>query len=197
MESVMEIIEFLVNICDGTKLLYRKGLSNHPYNVLLQGVKFLWDCVTGRRIENSYGCIMADEMGLGKTLQCIALMWTLLRQSPDFKPEIEKVIVVSPSSLVRNWYNEVGKWLGGRLQPLAIDGGSKDEIDRKLGIWFILFSITGVSYRLKNKINSLEMQNWWRRLIQIYIKVILFLLLHCFIILSINLTKLLNFRLKQ
>jgi len=72
-------------------------------------------------------------MGLGKTLQCITLMWTLLRQSPDCKPEIEKAMVVSPSSLVRNWYNEVEKWLGGRIQPLAIDGGSKEEIDRKLG----------------------------------------------------------------
>ncbi|XP_075997695.1 DNA repair and recombination protein RAD54-like [Genypterus blacodes] len=97
-----------------------------------EGVKFLWDCVTGRRIAGSYGCIMADEMGLGKTLQCIALMWTLLRQSPDAKPEIEKAIVVSPSSLVRNWHNELGKWLGGRITPLAIDGGSKEEIDRLL-----------------------------------------------------------------
>ncbi|TRZ02633.1 hypothetical protein DNTS_000620 [Danionella cerebrum] len=97
-----------------------------------EGVKFLWECVTGRRIENSYGCIMADEMGLGKTLQCITLIWTLLRQSPDCKPEIDKVIVVSPSSLVRNWYNEVGKWLGARVQPVAIDGGSKEEIDSKL-----------------------------------------------------------------
>ncbi|NWR06804.1 RAD54 protein, partial [Paradoxornis webbianus] len=97
-----------------------------------EGVKFLWDCVTSRRIPGSHGCIMADEMGLGKTLQCITLMWTLLRQSPDCKPEIEKAVVVSPSSLVRNWYNEVEKWLGGRIQPLAIDGGSKDEIDRKL-----------------------------------------------------------------
>uniref|UniRef100_A0A8C5DDD8 RAD54 like n=1 Tax=Gouania willdenowi TaxID=441366 RepID=A0A8C5DDD8_GOUWI len=65
-----------------------------------EGVKFLWECVTGRRIPGSYGCIMADEMGLGKTLQCIALMWTPLRQSPDAKPEIDKDIVVSPSSLV-------------------------------------------------------------------------------------------------
>ncbi|NWY42136.1 RAD54 protein, partial [Sylvia atricapilla] len=97
-----------------------------------EGVKFLWDCVTSRRIPGSHGCIMADEMGLGKTLQCITLMWTLLRQSPDCKPEIEKAVVVSPSSLVKNWYNEVEKWLGGRIQPLAIDGGSKDEIDRKL-----------------------------------------------------------------
>ncbi|XP_041791523.1 DNA repair and recombination protein RAD54-like isoform X1 [Chelmon rostratus] len=97
-----------------------------------EGVKFLWECATGRRISGSYGCIMADEMGLGKTLQCITLMWTLLRQSPDAKPEIDKAIVVSPSSLVRNWYNEVGKWLGGRVTPVAIDGGSKDEIDRQL-----------------------------------------------------------------
>lgn len=28
----------------------------------VKGVKFLWDCVTGRRIEGSFGCIMADEM---------------------------------------------------------------------------------------------------------------------------------------
>ncbi|XP_045905125.1 DNA repair and recombination protein RAD54-like isoform X1 [Micropterus dolomieu] len=97
-----------------------------------EGVKFLWECVTGRRISGSYGCIMADEMGLGKTLQCITLMWTLLRQSPDSKPEIDKAIVVSPSSLVRNWYNEVEKWLGGRVTPVAIDGGSKEGIDRQL-----------------------------------------------------------------
>lgn len=77
---------------------------------------------------------MADEMGLGKTLQCITLMWTLLRQSPDCKPEIDKAMVVAPSSLVKNWYNEVEKWLGGRIQPLAIDGGSKHEIDNKLGM---------------------------------------------------------------
>ncbi|XP_073420051.1 DNA repair and recombination protein RAD54-like isoform X2 [Dendrobates tinctorius] len=75
---------------------------------------------------------MADEMGLGKTLQCIALMWTLLKQSPDCTPEIDKVVVVCPSSLVKNWYSEVGKWLQGRIEPLAIDGGSKKEIDQKL-----------------------------------------------------------------
>jgi len=43
-----------------------------------EGVKFLYDCVTGERIKGSFGCIMADEMGLGKTLQCITLIWTLV-----------------------------------------------------------------------------------------------------------------------
>ena len=47
---------------------------------------------------------------------------------------IEKAIIVTPSSLVKNWANELIKWLHGRINPLAIDSGSKDEIDRNLGL---------------------------------------------------------------
>ncbi|XP_050593581.1 DNA repair and recombination protein RAD54-like isoform X1 [Bombus affinis] len=97
-----------------------------------EGVKFMYECVTGKRIEGAYGCIMADEMGLGKTLQCITLLWTLLKQGPEAKPLIEKAIIVAPSSLVKNWYNEIFKWLKNRVQPLAIDGGNKVDIDTKL-----------------------------------------------------------------
>lgn len=64
-------------------------------------------------VDNQYGSIMADEMGLGKTLQCIALMWTLLKQSPHpGKPTIEKCIIACPSSLVKNWANELGELAG-------------------------------------------------------------------------------------
>ncbi len=97
-----------------------------------EGVKFMFDCVTGVQIPENYGCIMADEMGLGKTLQCITLTWTLLKQGPDCKPLIDKAIIVTPSSLVKNWYNEINKWLQGKIQGLAIDGGGKEEIDKKL-----------------------------------------------------------------
>ena len=76
-----------------------------------EGVKFLYDCVTGTQIPDSFGCIMADEMGLGKTLQCITLLWTLLRQSPTGKPEFNKAVIVTPASLVKNWDKEVDKWL--------------------------------------------------------------------------------------
>ncbi|SCU80371.1 LAME_0B02806g1_1 [Lachancea meyersii CBS 8951] len=73
--------------------------------------------------RGAYGCIMADEMGLGKTLQCIALLWTLLRQGPTGKRTIEKCIIVCPSSLVNNWANELVKWLGrGTCPALPIDG---------------------------------------------------------------------------
>ncbi|KAM9762081.1 LOW QUALITY PROTEIN: DNA repair and recombination protein RAD54-like [Menidia menidia] len=97
-----------------------------------EGVRFLWECVTGRRLPGAHGCILADDMGLGKTLQCVALLWTLLRQSPAGPPDVHRALVVAPSSLVRNWHQEIRKWLGGRLGATAIDGGSKEEIDRKL-----------------------------------------------------------------
>ncbi|XP_074029572.1 DNA repair and recombination protein RAD54-like okr isoform X2 [Leptinotarsa decemlineata] len=88
-----------------------------------EGVKFMYDCVTGIQIPGSHGCIMADEMGLGKTLQCITLLWTLVRQGPEAKPTIDKGIIVCPSSLVKNWSNEIDKWLKGRLQSMIMDGG--------------------------------------------------------------------------
>ncbi|KAI6178756.1 DNA repair and recombination protein RAD54-like [Aphelenchoides besseyi] len=74
-----------------------------------EGVKFMYDCVTGRQIENFHGCIMADEMGLGKTLQCITLMWTLL-----------------------NWDKEINKWLAGRINSLPIDSGKRETITQNL-----------------------------------------------------------------
>lgn len=106
-------------------------------------------------VDNQYGCIMADEMGLGKTLQCIALLWTLVKQSPHAgKPTIEKCIIACPSSLVKNWANELGmsyplylsssvdssvlvKWLGkDAISALAIDGkGGKAELLQKVGRW--------------------------------------------------------------
>ncbi|KAG5342819.1 hypothetical protein C0989_008769 [Termitomyces sp. Mn162] len=111
-----------------------------PHQV--EGVKFLYKCASGMLMENQYGCIMADEMGLGKTLQCIALLWTLLKQSPRAgKPTIEKCIIACPSSLVKNWANEFEgpsvKWLGkDALNPLAVDGkGGKSELLEKVARW--------------------------------------------------------------
>lgn len=104
----------------------------------IEGVKFLYNCVTGAIDPRANGCIMADEMGLGKTLQCITLMWTLLKQSPQAKrPTIEKAIIVCPSSLVKNWENELDKWLGkGTIKSLCIDKkGTRDQLLSSLSKW--------------------------------------------------------------
>ncbi|ETI25057.1 hypothetical protein G647_04427 [Cladophialophora carrionii CBS 160.54] len=107
-----------------------------PHQV--EGVKFLYRCTTGLVDEKAKGCIMADEMGLGKTLQCITLMWTLLKQSPEAgKSTIQKCIIACPASLVKNWANELVKWLGeGAITPFAIDGkATKEELTMQLKQW--------------------------------------------------------------
>lgn len=89
----------------------------------------MYDCVTGKQIEENYGCIMADEMGLGKTLQCITLMWTLLRQGPDCVPIIDKAVVVAPSSLVK--VSKHNTWMGFCLcHPALNTGGSVHDIGK-------------------------------------------------------------------
>lgn len=76
------------------------------------GVVFLYECVMGFKDTESFGAILADEMGLGKTLQCITLVWTLLKQGPYGQPIISRALVVTPSSLTGNWENEFASWLG-------------------------------------------------------------------------------------
>ncbi|KAJ5482954.1 DNA repair protein rhp54 [Penicillium diatomitis] len=109
-----------------------------PHQV--EGVKFLYRATTGLIDKNANGCIMADGMGLGKTLQCISLMWTLLKQDPEAgRTTIQKCVIACPSSLVGNWANELTKWLGkDATTPFAIDGkASKAELISQLKQWAI------------------------------------------------------------
>ncbi|KAI1609394.1 DNA repair and recombination protein RAD54B [Exophiala viscosa] len=92
-----------------------------------EGVQFLYECVMGLRDFDGQGCILADDMGLGKTLTTIALLWTLLRQSPAYKapPVVRKALIVCPVSLIRNWKREFKKWLGlDRLGVLEFEDQS-------------------------------------------------------------------------
>ncbi|XP_060679653.1 DNA repair and recombination protein RAD54B [Hemiscyllium ocellatum] len=93
------------------------------------GVIFLYECIMGMRTAGRFGAILADEMGLGKTLQCITLIWTLMRQGPyGNKPVIKKTLVITPGSLVKNWVSEFQKWLGmERLRVFAVDQDHKVE----------------------------------------------------------------------
>ncbi|XP_039378015.1 DNA repair and recombination protein RAD54B isoform X2 [Mauremys reevesii] len=104
-------------------------LVNHLRPHQKEGIVFLYECVMGMRLSGRFGAILADEMGLGKTLQCISLVWTLLRQGLyGCKPIIKQALIVTPGSLVKNWKKEFQKWLGSeRIKVFTVDQDNKVE----------------------------------------------------------------------
>ncbi|XP_033331426.2 DNA repair and recombination protein RAD54B [Megalopta genalis] len=91
-----------------------------------QGIIFLYECIMGLKLPNYFGAILADEMGLGKTLQCIAIIWTLLKKGPYRKPVLKYVLIVTPSSLCNNWSKEFNNWLGfHRISPYVVNAKNK------------------------------------------------------------------------
>lgn len=63
------------------------------------------------------GGILADEMGLGKTVQAITFILSAFEHNTNLKP----VIIISPSSLIYNWENEIDKF-APTLKVLVING---------------------------------------------------------------------------
>uniref|UniRef100_A0A1B6CFP3 Helicase ATP-binding domain-containing protein n=1 Tax=Clastoptera arizonana TaxID=38151 RepID=A0A1B6CFP3_9HEMI len=99
-----------------------------------QGVIFIYRCVMGYQDKSYVGSILADEMGLGKTLQCITLIWTLLKQGPYGNiPVLKTVLIVTPSSLTNNWKQEFMRWLGNeRIRTFVVDQKNKPNDFAKL-----------------------------------------------------------------
>ncbi|GAB5353445.1 hypothetical protein AAMO2058_000037000 [Amorphochlora amoebiformis] len=94
------------------------------------GVQFCVQCVLGQNDFNGCGVILADDMGLGKTLQAITVLYTLLRQGIEKgKPTVSRAVVVCPTSLVGNWQNELGKWLKGKIQCIAVTQSGPAKVE--------------------------------------------------------------------
>ena len=88
---------------------------------------------------NRAGCILSHEPGLGKTLTSLALVHTLLRQSPrgfsggggngggSSRGLIRRAVVACPASLTDNWAAEVHLWLGSeRLRCMVLRGSGAE-----------------------------------------------------------------------
>ncbi|KIY36793.1 DNA repair and recombination protein RAD54B [Cryptococcus gattii E566] len=113
-----------------------------------EGVKFMYSCVMGMTGAEGEGCILADEMGLGKTLQTIALIYTMLKQSPFANQTsiIGKAIIVCPVTLVDNWRKEFKKWVDRRVNVLVADVLSGTPVQNDLGEYWAMvdFACPGV-----------------------------------------------------
>lgn len=88
----------------------------------LEGVEFIKSCIMGTKNPNHFGAILADEMGLGKTLQCLTVCKSLLKPTRI----LQKILIVTPSSLTSNWNNEINRWLkSDRLFAYVVEGKAK------------------------------------------------------------------------
>ena len=104
-----------------------------------RGIEFMLKSCLNITSETRSGCLLSHDVGLGKTLQVIALIWTLLRQSPrpsqdvrrDIRFSITKAIIAVPATLVGNWKNEFKKWLDLKLEVEAVDGSNTSDAKKK------------------------------------------------------------------
>lgn len=72
--------------------------------------------------EYNFGGILADDMGLGKTIQLLAIILSYVDNTKNSKPSI----VVCPSSLSLNWYNEINKF-APKIKSLVIHGNMTER----------------------------------------------------------------------
>ncbi|WVR05791.1 hypothetical protein IAU60_002816 [Kwoniella sp. DSM 27419] len=122
-----------------------------------EGVKFMYSCVMGLTGAEGQGCILADDMGLGKTLQTIALVYTLLKQSPfaNQTSVVKKALIVCPVTLVDNWRKEFKKWVDRRVTVLAVDGADSSRINSFIASDYTQVLIIGYE-RLRKEVKKLK-----------------------------------------
>ncbi|MCA0173964.1 DEAD/DEAH box helicase [Bacillus sp. RAR_GA_16] len=65
-----------------------------------------------------FGGVLADDMGLGKTLQSLTF---IVSELEVIRTQRKPVLIVCPSSLTYNWFNEIKKF-APEIQALIIDG---------------------------------------------------------------------------
>ncbi|MCG9791421.1 DEAD/DEAH box helicase [Flavobacterium algicola] len=126
-----------------------------PYQT--EGVKWLLE-----HYHNGMGACLADDMGLGKTIQTLSALVAVQEQLENQQREAEqldlfgnsipqskeyvKVLVVLPSSLVFNWYNEARKFTP-HLRRIQYVGNDRKLIAKKLSRYDLVFTSYAIALR--------------------------------------------------
>jgi SNF2 family DNA or RNA helicase len=125
-----------------------------PYQI--DGVKWLLG-----HFNSNLGACLADDMGLGKTLQTLAVLVAVQEQlgfttkTTNFdlfanETTIERVplkaLIVLPSSLVFNWYNEAGKFTP-HLSKMQYVGNDRKLLSGRLDSTDLIFTSYSIVHR--------------------------------------------------
>ena len=136
-----------------------------PYQV--EGVEWLL-----QHYHNGVGACLADDMGLGKTLQTIALLVaihdTLPLKENDFSDlfsateplkEALKVLVILPSSLLFNWYDETKRFAPHFKCTQYIGSSSERKTKvRRLTNYDVVFTSYPIVERDGKELEKLELR---------------------------------------
>ncbi|OJD15501.1 hypothetical protein AJ78_04232 [Emergomyces pasteurianus Ep9510] len=84
----------------------------------LSGIQFMWRELI--KDEKRQGCLLAHTMGLGKTMQVISLLVSIANAAASDDPKVRnqipenlrfsRTLVLCPSSLIENWWEELLMW---------------------------------------------------------------------------------------
>ncbi len=125
-----------------------------PYQI--DGVKWLIE-----HQMNGLGACLADDMGLGKTLQTLALLTFTYDNLEEEKNESTQVLdlfselkqkeklkalIILPSSLIFNWYEEIKKFTP-HFQILKYQGNDRKKYEKKINLYDVILT----SYNILNK----------------------------------------------
>ncbi|MBC7642588.1 MAG: ATP-dependent helicase [Flavobacterium sp.] len=149
--TILEKIESInVSIDSNKNIDYQPSNSLkatlRPYQI--DGVKWLL-----KNFNAGLGACLADDMGLGKTLQTLAALVNIQENlqliNDDFqddlfsgsiqKKEYLKALIVAPSSLVFNWYNESRKFTP-HFRRIQYIGNDRKSFARKLDKYDVIFT---------------------------------------------------------
>ncbi|MGO4772226.1 DEAD/DEAH box helicase [Flavobacterium sp. W22_SRS_FK3] len=135
-----------------------------PYQI--DGVKWLLG-----HFNSNLGACLADDMGLGKTLQTLAVLvavqeqlgfttkttnFDLFSNETTVEREPLKTLIVLPSSLVFNWYNEAGKFTP-HFSKMQYVGNDRKLLTGRLDTTDLIFTSYSIVHR---DISILEKYNF-------------------------------------
>jgi len=107
----------------------------------IEGVRWLYAAVHGG------GGILADEPGLGKTLQVIAALEALVASG-----HVRRVLVVTPSNLLANWYAVRSTFSASDPPALSIAAprrfDDRDLSSRNAGVWQVAWRLAARAQRV-------------------------------------------------
>ncbi|MTH16260.1 DEAD/DEAH box helicase [Flavobacterium sp. LC2016-01] len=125
-----------------------------PYQI--DGVKWLLG-----HFNSNLGACLADDMGLGKTLQTLAVLvavqeqlgftkkttnFDLFANETTIEREPLKALIVLPSSLVFNWFNESGKFTP-HFSRMQYVGNDRKQLASRLASTDLIFTSYSVIHR--------------------------------------------------